>query len=206
MENRAGGQRCGCSNWFGSLTNLWTTVLYLVWGLTKSEDRRFRAGSIGRAASSVAGCDPTISSEDRIGDVKRKLACFADENAKLKQELANLQSQPTQLLIHWDGPHYFSFSADACKTKAIDSVVKRGGSVLEQGSGWVDMQLGDKAVSALCDVFPASYFITDISATVTQLDNVSLGYVIVSGPRRKSGEIHDLTALLSLEIFPSPQH
>jgi hypothetical protein len=149
-----------------------------------------------------ADCDPTISSTDTIGDVKKKLACFAQENAQLKQEVLKTQSQPGQGRISWSVPMLFfrkSLSADACKTKAIDSVVKRGGVVIEQGDKWVDLHLGDKAVSVLCDSIPADTVIgPNYNSSVGRKD-VSIGYVIVFG--HKSDENHDLISLLASEIF-----
>ncbi len=46
------------------------------------------------ASLSFADCDPNFSTASTIGDVKKKLACFAEENANLKQQLAKAKSAP----------------------------------------------------------------------------------------------------------------
>jgi hypothetical protein len=43
---------------------------------------------VGNAPFVISQCSSEITLGDTIGDVKNKLACFAAENAKLKQELA----------------------------------------------------------------------------------------------------------------------
>jgi hypothetical protein len=43
---------------------------------------------VGNAPFIISQCSSEITPGDTIGDVKNKLACFAAENAKLKQELA----------------------------------------------------------------------------------------------------------------------
>src|ERR1700734_2793549 len=102
---------------------------------------------VASASLSFADCgDPTFSPHDKEGDVKKKLTCFAEENAKLKQEVANAQSKLGQLQIQWGDRKLFRRQAlpvDTCKTRAIDSLVKRGGVILEQGDTWVDFALHD---------------------------------------------------------------
>lgn len=39
----------------------------------------------------LAECDATFSSDDKVGDVKKKLSCFAAENADLKRQLQSMR-------------------------------------------------------------------------------------------------------------------
>src|ERR1035441_10492117 len=146
----------------------------------------------GCAASSCAQCDSTVSSGDTIGSVKKKLACFADENAKLKQQLANPQTVSGQLRIATSSSFGFlnsQFSVEAFIAKAIGTVVKRGGSVEAQGADWVDLKLGEKAVSTICD-----------AARLEGFEDLRIGLVIVAG--YGSQENLDLSKILKSEIAP----
>ena len=132
--------------------------------------------------------------------MKRKLACLADENAKLKQQFANGQTVSGQLRIAMsDHFSYFNskFNVELCKTKAIGAVVRRGGSVIEQGPGWVDLKLGEKAVMVECDLLRLAPL-----AGHDQGD-FRVGLVIVTGYVTGSNQgILDLAALLQSEIAP----
>src|SRR5712664_2640958 len=98
----------------------------------------------GCASSLFADCDSTISNNDTIGSVRAQLVCLADENARLKQQLANTRPHGELRISTSASFGYFNsdFSVEQCVNRAIHVVVNRGGSVVDQGPGWVDLRLG----------------------------------------------------------------
>ena len=129
-------------------------------------------------------CEPNISPKDSIGDVKKKLACFAAENNRLKQELANIQRQTQvgQLRIHSVRVHFErdELPANICKARAIERTTTRRGTVVEKGKNWVDLQIGSIAVMVGC--------------------NPGEGYVIAAGVGHD--EIQSVAQSLAWDIFP----
>ena len=132
------------------------------------------------APFSFSECDATISPSDTIGEVKKKLACLAAENLKMKQDLAQAQSQMTQWGINTYGIADTPPPIDTCKSKATASILKRGGAVGRQGENWIDLHLGSNAVVVVCQ--------TDMSA-----------FVAISGPDETG--MSGLGQLLRSEIF-----
>jgi len=150
------------------------------------------------ASSLLAQCATTFSHTEKIGVVAEKFDCLVQENAKLRQELAKAR-EPGQLQIRVNSSPFFrksTFSTDTCKDRAVESALKRGGAVVRRGNEWIDLQIGDKAVTVICDtVFGKAY----IASTDAAVQDITLAYVIVSGTR--SNELWDFCTLLSSEIF-----
>jgi hypothetical protein len=139
--------------------------------------------------SAISQCDATINPNDSIGSVKAKLACFAAENAKLKQDLANSQGVRFD---SWLMTGAFSrnfaptdFSIDKCKATATAVIVNRGGTVLQTSPGnFVEFRLGGSLVSVLCTLFSTP----------------DRGLIVVAGPDKDAGQ--DLSGALRDQIFP----
>lgn len=134
---------------------------------------------------SVAACEDTISPDDKIGDVKKKLTCLSAENFDLKREIQKLResSSPSNApRIHTEGKNIdlTKLTPEICKNRAITSVMQRGGQVVEQGEKWIDLKLGKNGIMIECNA-------------------KEIAYVIVSGDDH--GAIQDLAKLLSAEIF-----
>lgn len=134
---------------------------------------------------SMAECEDTISPDDKIGDVKKKLACLSAENFDLKREIQKLRessSTSNAPRIHTYGKNIdlTKLTPEICKNRAITSIIKRGGQVVEQGANWVDVKLGKNGIMIDCNAKETAY-------------------VIVSGDDH--GAIQDLAKLLGEEIF-----
>src|SRR5271170_7631216 len=78
-------------------------------------------------------CDPTISPNDHVADVKGKLACFVAENTKLKQELATRPGDSASRLrivrVYGGTYQLKNFGLDSCIKAATAGVTKRGGNI-----------------------------------------------------------------------------
>jgi hypothetical protein len=145
---------------------------------------------------SFAECDATISSTtDTIGSVKGKLACFVAENAQLKKDAAKAK----ELRINTVRVPFLraALSADACKAKAIDIVLKRGGKFVEQAITSVNVQLGDTAVSIICDALPPAQFPPPDK-------QLTFGFVIAASNDVDDALRKDLITGLAATIFPMP--
>jgi hypothetical protein len=154
----------------------------------------FLAVLLSLAPFATSQCNATISSSDTVGDVKRKLSCLSSENLKLKQDLAQAQSQATQLkqdltqaqsqAAQW-GISLSGVSippaVDTCKSRATESIIKRGGALVYPGAFWVDSRIGPDVVKVICH---SEY----------------VAFISVAGPNYS--EVNDLSNLLRSEIFP----
>jgi hypothetical protein len=133
-------------------------------------------------------CDSTITeSVDTPRTIRAKMACFANENAKLeqentklKQDLAASQNRATSISASIRTRSVNDIPIDTCKTRAINVVGKRGGVVIGQGDSWMDFRIGTTAVKVACAI-----------------DNVA--FVVAAGP--ETNDINDLPTLLINEIF-----
>ena len=94
---------------------------------------------MGRYAICQCG-EPTFTKDDKVRDVKQKLTCFANENATLKQKVAELQANLTSLNNHLDfsGEAYNPgvYPMSQCKSNAIEAVANEGGRLIGNGNDW----------------------------------------------------------------------
>jgi len=136
-------------------------------------------------------CDSTVSqTDDTVRTVKAKLACFAAENSNLRQQLAdtqqelsNLKSSTPAFSIYGAQFDPKTLSYDTCKSKAVDSITKRGGAFARQDQNFVHLTLGSDWILINCNS-------TDYS-----------GYVLVMGSSPGTSD-QDLSEALVREVFP----
>lgn len=126
-------------------------------------------------------------------------------NSTPNLEVIKVQGRSEQHISY--NPRYLSRGAesiDSCKTRAINSVVlKRGGSLVRQGTEWVEMQLHDVSVQVICDAVESDFFLASVTGPLakSRRSDITLGLTIVAGP--DLDKLHDLNQLLISEIFPA---
>jgi hypothetical protein len=104
---------------------------------------------LATASSVYAECDTQIRAGDKIGDVKRKLSCLAEENAVLKRGLRHV---PGKLRIHRvslkSTPQR---TVQRCMSTAVATMASRKAVVVDTGSTWIDFEVGRFAVMLDCE-------------------------------------------------------
>jgi len=123
------------------------------------------------ATSGFSQCTSNISPTDRIADVQNKLNCFASENAKLKQQLAESQNENAKLKEELtesqnaDGGFGFVVltpnlpSPIECTNNTRLSIAKRQASVLAEGQGYIAFKSGKNGVLVICQSMVPAYLV-----------------------------------------------
>lgn len=122
------------------------------------------------ATSGFSQCTSNISPTDKIADVQNKLNCFASENAKLKQGLAESQNENAKLkqeLTESQNAGGFGIAAltpnlpspAECTNNTKLSIAKRQASVLSEGQGYIVFKSGKNAVVVICQSMVPAYII-----------------------------------------------
>ena len=150
---------------------------------------------MGRYAICQCG-EPTFTKDNKVRDVKQKLTCFANENATLKQKVAELQANLTSSTIHlgFSGEAYNPgvYPMSQCKSNAIEAVANEGGRLIGNGNDWtVGFEINGMKVAVIC-----------------QSPNPG-GYVFIAAQTKDSaGESNaeGLARRLAKEIFGPGQH
>jgi septal ring factor EnvC (AmiA/AmiB activator) len=116
-------------------------------------------------------CTSNISSTDKIADVQNKLNCFASENAKLKQELAESQNENAKLKQQLTESQNAAGGLEVaaltpnlpspgeCTNNTKLSIAKRQGNLLAEGQGYIAFKSGKNAVMVICQSMVPAYLI-----------------------------------------------
>jgi hypothetical protein len=156
--------------------------------------------------SAFSECDSTISQNETIGSVKAKLACFAEENAMLKQQLASARTNGApHLTLQNEDSDFFaddaSFTTEGCKNRAIAQGVKHDGIVEAQGDDWVSFKIGAADVMVRCRLYGTAINVKQPDCNKT-VNIQAKGEVELCGLYTNSDKDSNLVDLLTDEIFP----
>lgn len=122
-------------------------------------------------------CTATIAATDKVADVQAKLNCFAAENAKLKEALADTRQQLTdtrqQLTNEINAPAIMGVSAfnpsqgnpQTCMANTRLSVAKRNGYIAAEQPGAMALHIGKNAVLVVCQSMVPAYVIVASRST-----------------------------------------
>jgi hypothetical protein len=120
---------------------------------------------VGFSTACSAQCGG-FSETDRISDVKGKLDCWAQENAKLAAERNVLLASAPDFSIHFSSYAVESMSRDKCKSRALTALLHRGAAIVDQGDFWIAGTIGALRLQVSCTNPSASY----VAATARKLE------------------------------------
>lgn len=109
--------------------------------------------------------DPAINPTDSTASVQRKLTCYSEELARVKQQLAQVQADLDQATSAaasvrayvqvYERPFIFRpfiSRLDTCKSRAVDALAKRGGTFVTQDSEWLNFNTPKGMVVINCNL------------------------------------------------------